>query len=72
MPRERFLQAAERCSLRATTYTYRDGIFIDEPVIDFTKEPNPSRAHRCFNQALDQIDRESPEPRISYIWEWRA
>lgn len=75
LSRETFSEAANRCELTATTYTFRDGIFLDEPLIDFTREQPPSNAHECFNEALEQIDREKTKKgveHISYIWEWRA
>jgi hypothetical protein len=75
MSKSMFLAAARKCSLRATTYLYRHGLLIDEPLIDFSKEPNPAKAHACFDAALDQLDRDATErgaTHISYIWEWRA
>lgn len=70
-----FAEAAKRCDLSATTYTYRDGIFLDEPLVDFTKEPAPAKAETCFNLALEKIDGEATErgaTHISYIWEFRS
>jgi len=70
-----FAQAKQRCGLKATTYTYRDGIFLDEPLIDFSREDNPEAAHVCFNKALEAVDRAATErgaTHISYIWEWRT
>ena len=75
MSQERFAAAARKCQLKATTYLYRDGIFLDEPLVDFSREPDPDRAKSCFNDALDQIDRAMTErgvDHISYIWEWRT
>ena len=75
MPEETFSQAAGLCGLRATTYTFRHGILLDEPLVDFTQEPDPAKAHICFDGALDKIDRAKTErgvDHISYIWEWRA
>ena len=75
MSKAAFMSAAEKCGLRDTTYLYRDGILIDEPLIDFTKETDPAKAHECFNSALQDVDREATErggKHISYIWEWRA
>lgn len=75
MSQTTFSDAARRCGLRATTYLYRNGILLDEPLIDFTKEPEPQEALRCFNAALEKIDRSMTErvvEHISYIWEWRA
>ena len=70
MPRETFLAAAERCSLRSTTYISRHGILLDEPLIDFTKEPDGKSAHLCFDKALEQVDLEK-RGNTGYIWEWR-
>lgn len=70
-----FGEAAKRCALRLTTYTYRDGLLLDEPLIDFSKEPDPLKARACFDAALEKIDREMTErgfDHISYIWEWRT
>jgi muramidase (phage lysozyme) len=75
MSEARFADAAGRCELKATTYTYRDGYFLDEPLVDFSRELDPSKALRCFNDALGQIDRGMTErgvAHISYIWEFRA
>jgi hypothetical protein len=75
MPKETFSQAAKLCDLRATTYTFRDGIFLDEPLIDFTKEADPLNARNCFNGALETVDRAKTDrgvDHISYIWEWRG
>ena len=75
MPKATFQNAAGKCGLRATTYLYRDGILLDEPLIDFTKEPEPTKAQACFNAALQKVDREMTErgaTHISYIWESRA
>ena len=75
MSKERFAEAARRCRLKATTYTYRDGFLLDEPLVDFSREPNPGRAMSCFRDALEQIDRAMMErgvDHISYIWEWRS
>jgi hypothetical protein len=75
MPRETFLAAAGRCSLHSTTYTSRHGILLDEPLIDFTKEPDGKRAQLCFNKALEQIDLEKLSHGVTgtgYIWEWRG
>ena len=75
MSKARFAEAAGRCQLRATAYTYRDGFFLDEPLVDFSKEPDPGKAVSCFNHALDQIDRAMTErgvDHISYIWEVRT
>jgi hypothetical protein len=75
MSKATFMAAARKCDLGATTYLYRDGILIDEPLIDFTKEADPAKAHQCFNSALKEVDREAAErgaSHISYIWEWRA
>jgi hypothetical protein len=72
MSRETFLAATARCSLRSTTYTPRHGAFLDEPLIDFRKESDPTAAHRCFDWALRQIDMESGAAHIGYIWEWRS
>jgi hypothetical protein len=71
MSKARFAEAAERCELKQTTYTYRDGWFLDEPLIDFTREPDPDKAVNCFNDALGQIDRAMNErgvDHISYFW----
>jgi hypothetical protein len=70
-----FTDAAKRCELLATTYTYRDGIFLDEPLVDFTKEPASAKALTCFNLALEKIDREATERGATYIrriWEFRS
>jgi hypothetical protein len=75
MSRATFADAARRCALDLTTYTYRDGLVLDEPLIDFTKEPEPAKAHACFNAALEKVDREMTKrgvDHISYVWEWRA
>ena len=75
MSKATFTEAARRCGLKATTYLYRDGVVLDEPLIDFTKELAPAKAHACFNSALEKRDREMIErgvKHISYIWEWRA
>ena len=75
MSKQQFAAAAKRCDLRATTYTYRDGILLDEPLVDFSKEPDPDKAVRCFNDVLDQSDRALMEhgvEHISYIWETRT
>jgi len=60
--------------LKATTYTYRDGLFVDEPLVDFTQERNPRKAHDCFNDALDKLDRAATAQGIKHIsrmWEYR-
>ena len=70
-----FAEAARSCDLSATTYTDRDGIFSDEPLVDFTKEPAPANALTCFNLALEKIDREATErgaKHISRKWESRS
>ena len=75
MPKATFLAAARKCALLATTYLYRHGFLLDEPLIDFTKEPDPVKAQACFNAALEEVDREATDrgaTNISYIWEWRA
>jgi hypothetical protein len=75
MSKARFAEAARRCELKATTYTYRDGYFLDEPLVDFTREPDPAKAVRCFDDALSEIDRTMTErgvDHIGYIWEIRA
>ena len=75
MSRATFAEAARKCALRLTTYTYRDGLLLDEPLVDFTKEPEPAKAHACLNAALEMVDREMTArgvEHISYIWEWRA
>ena len=75
MSKATFTSAAKKCDLRNTTYLYRDGILLDEPLIDFTKESSPAKAHECFNSALEDVDREATErgaTHVSYIWEWRA
>ncbi|MBW6532680.1 hypothetical protein KZ820_18210 [Sphingomonas sp. RRHST34] len=75
MSRALFGEAVKRCALRLTTYTYREGLLIDEPLVNFTKEPDPAKAHACFNAALDKITREMTErgvDHIGYIWESRA
>jgi len=75
MSRTTFAEAARRCALRVTTYTYRDGLLIDEPLIDFTEEREPAKAHACFNAALERVDQEIMArgvKHVSYIWEWRA
>lgn len=75
MSEARFREAARRCQLKATTYLYRDGILLDEPLIDFSREPDPDRALSCFDKALEQIDRAMTErgaDHISYIWEWQT
>jgi hypothetical protein len=75
MSRATFAEAARKCTLHLTTYTYRDGLLLDEPLIDFTREPEPAKAHACFNAALEEVDREMTArgvKNISYIWEWRA
>jgi len=75
MSQERFTQAALRCHLKLTTYTYRDGVFLDEPLVDFSKEQDPGKAVSCFEDALGQIDRAMAErgiDHISYIWEVRT
>ena len=72
MSKKRFAEGARRCDLKATTYTYRDGPFLDEPLVDFSKEPDPAKAVSCFNDALDQIDRAvmgRGVKHVSYIWE---
>ena len=74
MPRASFDDAARRCHLTATTYTYRHGFVLDEPLIDFTREAEPEKAMRCFDFALGKIDREASERGVtntSYIWEYR-
>jgi len=75
MSQEIFSSAAKLCELRATTYTFRDGFFLDEPLIDFSHEPSPAEAHDCFNKALEEVDRAATErgvDHISYIWEWQT
>jgi hypothetical protein len=75
MTKADFADAASRCSLRATTYLYRDGILVDEPLIDFTKESRPAEAMKCFEAAMEQIDRGATERgvvHISRIWEYRT
>mgnify|MGYP000557149898 CR=1 FL=1 len=75
MSRETFETAARHCGLNATTYTYRDGWLLDEPLIDFSGEPKPDEAHQCFNRGLETADREMTErgvTSISYIWEWKT
>src|SRR3954470_11386839 len=75
MSKDRFAQAARRCYLKLTTYTFRDGVFLDEPLVDFSKESDPRKAVSCFNAALDEIDRSMTErgvDHISYIWEVRT
>jgi hypothetical protein len=75
MSKGRFAQAARICRLKATTYTYRDGFFLDEPLVDFSKEPEPNKALGCFNRALDQIDRAMMVrgvDHVSYLWENRT
>lgn len=70
-----FSDAARRCHLQATTYTYRDDVVLDEPLVDFTGEAEPAKALTCFNSALEKIDREATErgaTHISRIWESRA
>ena len=75
MSKARFVEAAGSCALKATTYTYRDGYFVDEPLVDFSRELNPAKAVRCFDDALGQIDRRMTvrgAEHIGYIWEVRA
>lgn len=75
MSKERFAEAARRCRLNATTYIYRDGLFFDEPLIDFSRERNSRSAKACFTNALHQIDRAVTErgaEHVSYIWQWRT
>jgi hypothetical protein len=75
MPRKTFAAAAERCSLQSTTYTSRRGFFLDEPLIDFTHEPDSKKARSCFDKALEQIDLEElgrGTKGTGYIWEWRG
>ena len=75
MSKGQFAEAARRCDLKATTYTYRDGFFLDEPLVDFSKEADPGKAVSCFNDALDQIDRAVMGrgiDHVSYIWEVRT
>lgn len=70
-----FAEARQQCGLTATTYIYRDGFFLDEPLVDFSRERDPDGAHNCFNKALEAADREATErgaTHISYIWEWRT
>ena len=74
MPKAFFDATVARCNLKSTIYTARDGIFIDEPLIDFSREKDPAQAHRCVNQALRKLDSEHLErtgaEHLSYIWEW--
>lgn len=75
MSRATFGEAAKRCALRLATYAYREGLLLDKPVVDFTKEPDPLKAHACSNAALQKMDREITKRgvgHIGYIWEWRA
>jgi hypothetical protein len=70
-----FSEAAKRCHLQATTYTYRNGFLLDEPLVDFSKEAEPPKALKCFNLALEKIDREATArgaTHISRIWKYRA
>ena len=74
MPEATFIAAKNKCVLRATTYRYRHGIIIDEPLIDFSKERDPTKASDCFDGALEQVGREATErsaTHTSYIWESR-
>ena len=74
MSQATFDKAAAQCGLRQTTYTHRDGFFLDEPLIDFSREANPHKANECFGEALEKLDMEmtaNGADHISYIWEWR-
>ena len=75
MSEERFAQAARTCHLELTTYTYRDGFFLDEPLVDFSREADPNKAKSCLNEALERIDRAMTArgvDHIGYIWEYRT
>jgi hypothetical protein len=75
MSKARFGEAARRCKLKATTYTYRDGFFLDEPLVDFSNEPDPQKAVSCFNDAMNEIDRAMAARgvyHIGYIWDVRT
>ncbi len=73
MPETIFRKAVNICGLKQTTYLRRDGLFLDEPLINFSKETQLSNAHHCFNAALNKVDEAltaAGAKHVSYIWEW--
>jgi hypothetical protein len=76
MPRATFVEAANLCGLRKTSYTPRRWMGLDEPLIDFSREAEPEQAHQCFNHALETVDERTMasdhafREHLSYIWAW--
>jgi hypothetical protein len=75
MPKWIFDAAVDRCHLEHTSYTSRKGWFLDEPLIDFSAEPDRAAAQVCFDKARDEIDSaymaKTGATQVSYIWEAR-
>jgi len=75
MPKSLFDAAIARCHLQRTTYTSRNGWFLDEPLVDFSAEPNRDLAQQCFDKAREELDAaymaKTGAAHVGYIWEVR-
>jgi hypothetical protein len=74
MPRAVFVEAARLCGLQRTTYQPTHSWLLESAMIDFRGERDPTAAHKCFNEKLNQADQvlyvngKMPE-HMGYVWD---
>jgi hypothetical protein len=74
-PENQFREIAKRCQFTAVTYTphysFWSRYFTNAPLIDFSREPDPKAAHKCFNEQLIPVAMSIPDSASTHVWDTR-
>ena len=72
-PESQFREIAKRCRFTAVTYTpnysFSSRYITGAPLIDFSREPDPKAAHKCFNDQLIPVSLSVPDSASAHVWD---
>jgi hypothetical protein len=70
-----FRQISQRCGFTAVTYTphysFWSKYVSNVPLIDFSREKDPKRAHKCFNDQLFRVPAAFSGSGSARVWDTR-